>query len=158
MSELSDLIRQVAAERPEAQPEEIATEAAKRTPVEKVVEYYAEALRPMVLSILGYDRRTAMDVALGDEPEQPKRRGRSRSKKAERTADWWQSMKDSRVHTARGHIRLGSCTRDDLLYCIEARRRHIDAVERQIVNYQRLIDLMDASGVTTVDELPAQAA
>jgi hypothetical protein len=158
MSTLTDLIREVAEERPEAQPEEIAAEVAKRTPSEQLVKFYAEALRPLVLSILGYERRTAMDEALNAQPvtEKPKRRGRSRSKKAERTASWWTEMKNSRVHTERGHVRLGSCTRADLEFCIAARRRHIDTVEAQIVNYQRLIDLLDEYGVTTVDELPEQ--
>lgn len=168
MSDLTDLIRAVTAKMPGAQPEEIAAAVAKRTPKAKLLARYTEALRPMVVDILRLDRNIALNAALGEEPvpestakhskpaEPTPRRKPTPSRKTARARSWWQSMKDADVFTERGHVRLGSCGRDDLKYLIADRQRHVTDVYGQIANYERLLELLDVHEVETVDELPEQ--
>lgn len=167
-SGLRDFIRTVIAELPEGQPEDIAAEVAARTPEELRFTWYAEALRRVVADVMRNDRNFALNAALADEPapeldnalsnSEPSRRAPTPSKKTARARSWWASMKDSRVRVERGHVRLGSCGRDDLKYLIANRNRLVTDVLGQISNYQRLLDLLDECDVQTVDELPEQEA
>jgi hypothetical protein len=161
VSELRDLIREVADEHPTAQPEEIARDVAKQTPADRLIEFYEEALRPLVVMVFSRDRNTAFDNAMpaddaGVSSQAPPKRQPANSKKAERTRTWWQTMLDSRVKVETGFIPLADCRREDLEYCIDERRSHIADVENRIGYYERLIALLADHGVETVGELPEQ--
>jgi hypothetical protein len=90
MSELRDLIREVADEHPQAQPEEIASDVAKLTSADHLIQFYEEALRPYVVMLLSRDRNTAIDNARNESTgeqsgeDAPTTRKPARSKKAER--------------------------------------------------------------------------
>lgn len=152
--ELRELVRQVAADHPHADPREIARHVAKLTPADTVMSFYADALVPIVREVLIGQRTTALSAALSpSKPDAP-----AKSAKLAQRRDWWAEMLGSRVHTDDGWKVLGDCTSDDLRYCIRERQTDIARVQAQIVHFETLLGLMDAHHVAYVRELPRGAA
>jgi hypothetical protein len=146
VASLRDLVREVIAENPDATVQEIAEYVAKLTPEENLMDFFIEALVRIVDEILGAQRRTALDkVSKGN-----------KSAKLERRRKWWADLLASRVHVGDELKRLGNCTVDDLQLCVDERRNHIRLVEGQIMNYEKLMQMMVKHGARTVEELPEQ--
>ena len=52
---------------------------------------------------------------------------------------------------------MGTCTIDDLQFCVDERTQMVARIEAQARNYRKLIDLMVKHNASTVADLPPQA-
>lgn len=150
-SQLRALVRQVVEDHAGASVRELAEYVAKLTPEELAADFYVEVLIAYVSDVLRADRNSALS-------EVTKPTNKSKSPKLEQRRKWWADLLASRVAVAGKSMRLGDCTVDDLQLCIDERRAHIAHVEGQILNYQKLIQLMTKSGARHVADLPEQSA
>lgn len=154
-AELNSLIREVAADHPGAGPREIAQHVAKLTEKNVLADFYAEALVPGVRAILSSERNHLLDGPPASEPVKGKRRP---SPKVDGIRNWWSDLLAARVHVGDSQWKtLGSCTVDDLQFCVDERKQLIVRIETQTQNYQKLIALMVKHGARTVADLPPQA-
>ena len=150
-AQLRALVRQVVEDHDGASVRELAEHVEKLTPKESVTGFYVEALAAYVADVLRADRNSALS-------EVTKPTSKSKSPKLEQRRKWWSDLLASRVAVAGKSMRLGDCTVDDLQLCIDERRAHIAHVEGQILNYQKLIQLMTKNGARHVADLPEQSA
>ncbi|MFL0172470.1 hypothetical protein [Mycobacterium sp. SMC-13] len=150
-TQLRALVRQVIADHPGASVRELAEYVEKLTPKELVTDFYVEVLSCFVADVLRGDRNRALDGVTNPT-------GKNKSPKLEQRRKWWADLLASRVAVAGKSMRLGDCTVDDLQLCIDERRAHIAHVEGQILNYQKLIQLMTKNGARHVADLPEQSA
>jgi hypothetical protein len=146
VSDLHDLIRQVAADYPTAQPDEVARHVAKLTPKQDVAACYEQALRPLVADVFRSSRNTAI-AAIQD--QQPFRQ----SPKVAGIRSWWQDVINERVYTGEVWKLLGDCDKSDLLFCAAERRAHAAATIRLAEFYEDLAARLDQETVTTVRQL-----
>jgi hypothetical protein len=155
-AELNSLIREVATDHPGADPREIAQHVAKLTEKDVLTEFYAEALVPGVRAILSAERNHLLD---GPPASEPVTKGKRRpSPKVDSIRNWWAELLAARVHVGDSHWKtLGTCTVDDLQFCVDERQQLIVRIETQAQNYQKLITLMVKHGARTVADLPPQA-
>ena len=79
-AELNDLIRSVATEHPDAQPDELATLIAKATPPKKVKEFYIELLVPKINSIFANERNNAIRSVSAPTKDRKKKPAATRAK------------------------------------------------------------------------------
>lgn len=149
--DLRELIRNVAAEYPKAQPNEIARHAAKLTPPDQIVEFYEAALRPLVQDVLRQDRNIAIHHVVSDRSGVP-----CVSPKVAGIRSWWQQMLESRVALENGWKVFGDCTYDEVLYCAKERRAHAESVIAQADWYESIARKMKQRRVCAVRELPEQ--
>lgn len=152
LSELRNLIRQVAADNPDAPPADLVELVIAATPPKQVLDYYRTAVRNDVFDVLRLDRNTALVAASTGRPA----RRPSPSWKVAHTRSWWQEMLDGWYKTADGQKRYGDCTVIDLDYIIKERRSHISDVEYHIRIHERHRDQMISLGVDRVRDLPEQ--
>lgn len=144
---LRELVRQVVADHPGATIRELAEYVAKLTDDADVTEFYTVLLERLVDEVLSHQRRGAMDRNL---------KARNRSPKLEQRRRWWADLLAARVHVGATLKTVGECTVDDLQVCVDERQVHIERVQSQILNYQKLIELMVKHGARTVADLPEQ--
>lgn len=64
-----------------------------------------------------------------------------------------QAKLNDRMRVADGWKKLGDCTAEDLRFVAERNREHARATIARAVQYERLADLLDERGVTTVADL-----
>jgi len=143
---LRELIRAVAADMPgDANPSDIAEKVDGQLSTQDRKSLFVSLLSYEVASVLRVERRHAF---AGRTPPPAK------SAKLTQRRSWWESMCESRVHVGRGEWKqLGSCTVDDLQFCIDERRQQIAQLNGQIVNFTALLDALELRGVETVSEL-----
>jgi hypothetical protein len=150
--ELRSLIRAVAAEHPNASPGDLAPEVADRTPKALMRDFYTRTLASYISDVLRADRGNAMDKTF--------RRGRkpNPSSKLSDRRDWWKALMASRIYVGDGKWKpLGTCTTDDLKFCIQERMNDIAQLEQTIDNYEHLLMLMRRHRAATVADLPKDA-
>lgn len=147
-SELSGLVRAVAADYPEADPRELARHLAKETPPRQVMDFYVEALVPIVRHALIDERSAAMSNALSPRPS-------GRSAKLAEIRDWWAEMLAARVHVGESRwMCLGDCGVDELQFCVAERMWTVERIEAQIAQYDRLLTLLRKHKAARVRDLP----
>ncbi len=145
-AELRALVREVIADHPGANPTELAGYVAKLTPQQQILDFYAEALHGYVAEIVGFDRRSSMDKALG-------RNVKNRSAKLVNRRLHFAAMMTESVRAAEGWKQVGDCTIDDLRFCIQERVVTIERTQRQISNFEQLVDLMKQHEVRVAKDL-----
>lgn len=145
-SSLSDLVRQVAAEHPNAHPHKIAILVAELVPDELLRDYLASVLERVVADVLRANRNAALNSKQG------------RSPKVEQRRSWWQRILRERVHVGDSVWKpLGECGVSDFDFCISEREDQIGALQEQIAKYRAIRDAMIAHGVETAADLPEGA-
>jgi len=145
-SSLSDLVRQVAAEHPNAHPHKIAILVAELVPDELLRDYLASVLERVVADVLRANRNAALNSKQG------------RSPKVEQRRSWWQRILRERVHVGDSVWKpLGECGVSDFDFCIAEREDQIGALQEQIAKYRAIRDAMIAHGVETAADLPEGA-
>lgn len=145
-SSLSDLVRQVAAEHPNAHPHKIAILVAELVPEELLRDYLASVLERVVADVLRANRNAALNSKQG------------RSPKVEQRRSWWQRILRERVHVGDSVWKpLGECGIADFDFCIAEREDQIGALQEQITKYRTIRDAMIAHGVETAADLPEGA-
>lgn len=145
-SSLSDLVRQVAAEHPNAHPHKIAILVAELVPDELLRDYLASVLERVVADVLRANRNAALNSKQG------------RSPKVEQRRSWWQRILRERVHVGESVWKpLGECGVADFDFCISEREDQIGALEAQIHKYRAIRDAILAHGVETAADLPEGA-
>lgn len=116
-SSLSDLVRQVAAEHPNAHPHKIAILVAELVPDELLRDYLASVLERVVADVLRANRNAALNSKQG------------RSPKVEQRRSWWQRILRERVHVGDSVWKpLGECGVSDFDFCISERGRSCGTV------------------------------
>jgi hypothetical protein len=155
MNQLRDVIRQVAAKYPNAQPDEITVKVVAQTSEEQVWAFYRTAVHGAVLDVLRSDRN---DALLGALTTRPVRRQPNRSSKVDGIRSWWQELLGSRIRVPYGYKLYGDCTVADLDFVIKVRETHIANVQAFIDLHQRLRTLMVQLGVDRVRDLPEEVA
>lgn len=144
---LGGLIRQVIASNPdETDARELAKLVARATPEEQLLDFYANALAPMVRITIGSGRNAALAGV---------RRGRSVSKRmAHISADnWWQKALEERLSIEGRYIPFGDCTADDIKVYAESLRISAEAMQTKAERYDRVLNAMVLQGVATVRDL-----
>ena len=143
---LTDLIRDVAADFPDAHPHKLARLVAERTEADEMFDFYVTALERLVSDRIRSDRNASLNSKQG------------RSPKVEERRNWWARILRERVYVGEAQYKaLGDCTVDDLIFCIGERRDQINALKGQIAKYEVIVAAMDAHGATTVADLPEGA-
>lgn len=154
MTELRDLIRKVATQHPRALSGEIARHVAKLTPADVLLDYYEQALRPLVSEVLRLDRNEAISNALSDNPPDPPPLPRRSPKVAGIAHWWWAKMLEQTIPLADGPKKMGDCTVDDLNFAIERRQAQIEADKHKLAEYVRLRDWMVQNNAHILREAP----
>lgn len=154
---LLGLIRQVSDESTSTDVRELAALVAERTPGGLLMEYYVEALAPLVRIVLGQQRLNAAEAVRQGVPIKPPRGGRTKSSRAKRVRDQWQEFLNSRLSIGDGVWKLvGEATIEDLRTVIANRVDHIAAVQEQVDHYERIVAAMEEQGVQRVDALSGE--
>lgn len=140
---LSDLIRGIGVEFPDAHPHKLARLVAERTDPADLFEFYVTALERLVADRIRLGRNNTLNSKNGRSP-----------KLAERRA-WWQRVLAERVHVGESRYKpIAECTLDDFTFCIAERRDQQAALEGQIVKFQTIAAAMEQHGALTAGELP----
>ena len=147
---LRELIREVAADMSdESTPHDIAIKVAESVPMNQVKALFVESLGEIVRRVVGFDRQASLTNVVKGGTSTP-----AKSAKLKQRRSWWEAMCESRVHIGKGEWKLiGSCTVDDLQFCIDERQQQIAQLNGQIVNFTALLDALERTGVETVSEL-----
>lgn len=143
---LRELIRDVAADMPgDATPRDIAEKVDGQLSAQDRKAIFVDALASIVASSLRWERRSAFAG---------RKAAPAKSAKLVQRRSWWEAMCESRVHVGNGEWKqLGSCTAEDLQFCVEERQQQIASLQGQIVNFTALLDALERTGVATVSEL-----
>jgi hypothetical protein len=150
-------------------PREIAEKAAAMIPPAEQFRILVDALVGDVRTVMTVRRNAALSNAFKPEPAgpvvggsiqvSPKRNDYRPSKKVAGIRDWWADLLRERVHVGdQVWLPLGQCGVRELEFAERTRRDKAAQEVARAKQYMRLRELLDAHGVDTVAELPADAA
>lgn len=151
MNLFRSVIREAAADHPDAPMRELARHVLKLLPADTRDDAIEIAIAAYVADTLRADRCDALNTAFRPH------RTPARSPKVQERADWWQTLLDSRVSVGDAWKALGDCTVADLRYCIAERESKVAQIEQQIGHYRVLIAAMHQTKATIVAEIPRDA-
>jgi hypothetical protein len=146
MNDLTVLIREAAAEHPDAQPTDLARFVVKKTSDYDMAEFYEQALCALIPNVLRHERNAAVDHVIRREPNP--------SAKLEGIRSYWGDLLQSQIVTADGWKPMGDCTVDDFNYAIDMRAAKIAEIEGKVRDLTVLRDHMLKTGATHLRDAP----
>lgn len=148
-------------------PREIAEKAAAMIPPAEQYRILVDALVGDVRSVMSQRRNAALsatftprtDCRVGGSIQAAPKRPVTRSRKVEGIRDWWSDLLRERIHVGdQRWMPLGECGVRELEFAERTRRAKAEQEVSRAKQYMRLRELLDQHEVTTVAELPADAA
>ena len=138
-------IREVLAEMPsDATPEDVADKIAGQLSPQDRKRVFMELLVPFVADVMRRERNAALSG----------RGCSSRSGKVSQRRSWWERVLVTRVCVGGGEWKtLGTCTVEDLEFCIAERAEQVAQLQARIVWFERVAKEMEVAGVAMLGEL-----